>query len=436
MRIYICIPERLNHELDNIRTDLCTSLEKYYGYIDRGEIEFFAGSSRTIEVYIMEKALNGDDIDIRNKINSLLSKIDFDLMIDVKLNYQRFNPDFRPSSRKLQKNNAPAVSEDVQEKEKDRKLEEFDYEKLSLNYHAEKPHYTFNQVILPKKTLNKILDAAATIQVEEKVFDEWGLRSIIPYAASVVSFYGSPGTGKTMTADAVAHKLGKKIIRASYADIESKYHGEGPKMVKAIFMAAEREDAVLFIDESESLLSKRLTNVNSGSEQAINSMRSQLLMCLEQFRGIVIFATNLVENYDKAFISRLISIEFLPPDKEARRAIWDRHLRGEGLRIPLSDDVNPDELAEKYDTFCGREIRNAVKDACVKTAKENRELVTQDDLIKACEKVKTDKEENERKETKSALKNLLQKKINSSRNNSGVKYFSSRPYVMYRPRRH
>ena len=45
-------------------------------------------------------------------------------------------------------------------------------------------------------------------------------------------------------------------------------------------------------------------------------------------------------------------------------------------------------------------------------------------------------EENERKETKSALKNLLQKKINSSRNNSGVKYFSSRPYVMYRPRRH
>ena len=69
-------------------------------------------------------------------------------------------------------------------------------------------------------------------------------------------------------------------------------------------------------------------------------MRSQLLICLEQFRGIVIFATNLVVNYDRAFLSRLISIEFRVPDATARRAIWERHLRGEGLRSPLADDVD------------------------------------------------------------------------------------------------
>ena len=85
------------------------------------------------------------------------------------------------------------------------------------------------------------------------------------------------------------------------------------------------------------------------------------MISLERFRGIVIFATNLVVNYDRAFLSRLISIEFPQPDFEARQAIWERHLRGEGLRIPLGDDVNTDELAGKYDTFCGHEIKNAVK---------------------------------------------------------------------------
>ena len=82
----------------------------------------------------------------------------------------------------------------------------------------------------------------------------------------------------------------------SYADIESKYHGDGPKNLKSIFYAAERDKAVLFIDEADSLLSKRLTSINTGSEQAINSMRSELLICLEKFEGIVIFATNIVES--------------------------------------------------------------------------------------------------------------------------------------------
>ena len=433
MKIYVCLSQdNITKKGSELRAYLCNSLQKYYAGLDSEAIELFEGTSGRTEVYIMDKASYGDDRKIKDVIESILLELFPNDESDIRLNYKRLNPNFRPSGKN--KNFTEHKSDD----DKKQKLEEFDYKKLSLNYHAEKPHYTFSQVILPQKTLDEILDAAATIQVEEKVFDEWGLRSIIPYAASAMSFYGPPGTGKTMAAEAVASKLEKKIIRASSADIESKYHGEGPKMVKAIFMAAEREDAVLFLDESDSLLSKRLTDVSSGSEQAINSMRSQLLMCLEQFRGIVIFATNLVVNYDRAFISRLISIEFPPPDKEARQAIWDRHLRGEGLRIPLSDDVNPDELAEKYDTFCGREIKNAVKDACVKTAKENRELVTQKDLTEACEKVKREAEGvmNASDHTQSVLKNLLQKKVNTVRNMQGVKHFSSRPYVMYRPRRH
>jgi len=266
---------------------------------------------------------------------------------------------------------------------------EFDYQKRAKQYVPVEPSYTFDRVILPKQVLDKIEESLNIVEYENKVFKEWGLYAIQPNPSSALSFFGPSGTGKTMAAEAIADKLHKKILKVSYADIESKFHGEGPKMVKAIFLAAQNEDAVLFIDEADSLLSKRLTNVTQGSEQAINSMRSQLLICLEEFHGIVIFATNLVVNYDQAFLTRLISVEFVKPDTDCRKQIWDVHIKptnGNQLNIPLAEDVDTQALAEKYE-FCGREIRKAVISACVSAAMNHRDIVTQDDFIAAADKV-------------------------------------------------
>lgn len=269
--------------------------------------------------------------------------------------------------------------------------DEFDYEKKAKQYIPVEPLYSFERVILPRDVLEKIEEAIGILECENKVFNEWGLYEIQPHPSTSLSFYGPSGTGKTMAAEAIAHKLGKKILKVSYADVESKFHGEGPKMVKAIFLSASNNDAVLFFDEADSLLSKRLTSVSQGSEQAINSMRSQLLICLEEFRGIVIFATNLVINYDHAFLTRLINVEFKNPDIETRKTIWDVHVKplDDGkehqLRIPLADNVNTQELAEKYD-FAGREIRNAVVSACVSAAMAKRNIVLQEDFIKAADK--------------------------------------------------
>ncbi len=271
----------------------------------------------------------------------------------------------------------------------DEESSEIDYEKRAKNYSAVEPEYTFDRVILPAKVLEKIEEALNIFKYENKVFSEWGLRAIEPHPSSSLSFYGPSGTGKTMAAEAIASKLGKKILRVSYADIESKYHGEGPKMVKAIFYAAERDDAVLFIDEADSLLSKRLTNVTSGSDQAINSMRSQLLISLEKFEGIVIFATNLVVNYDQAFLTRLISVEFVLPDEESRKKIWKVHTMSSDekkLNIPLAGDFNIDELAKKYE-FCGREIKKAVISACLRAAMSDHDQVSQEDFIAACDRI-------------------------------------------------
>ena len=389
-----------------------------------------------VQVYIMDGLYYQDrEQSVIQQVRDILSSKICGLStgnIDVRINYAKMNPKFdpvatrKPSSQNMQtqkRNYSPATNKHPQ---KETGTDEFDYEKLSYNYTAEEPRYSFDQVILPQKVLDQIERAIGILQVEHKVFDEWGLRSIIPTASSALSFYGPPGTGKSMAAEAIAAKLGKKILSATYADIESKFHGEGPKMVKAIFMAAERDDAVLFLDESDSLLSKRLTNVSDGSAQAINSMRSQLLISLERFKGVVIFATNLVVNYDKAFLSRLINVEFTMPTAVEREKIWWQHLRTDKVHVPLAEDVDIPTLSKEYE-FCGREIKSAVKSACIAVALDNRNEVTQEDLIMACDitreetlKVTSANDHTVSKvapleaERKKALMDIMQQKIETS----------------------
>lgn len=255
----------------------------------------------------------------------------------------------------------------------------------ALQYKAQQPFFTFEQLVVPDALMEDLLSAVEVIRVERKVFDEWGLRKIQPFPHTALNFHGPPGTGKTLAAHAIAHRLNRTILVASYAEIESKFHGEGPKNIKAIFLAAERDHAILFIDEADSLLSKRLTEVTQGSEQAINSMRSQLFICLQEFRGVVIFATNLVENYDKAFETRVRHLHFPLPDERCRQEIWRRHLVPQ---LPLAENVSTDQLAAYADDICGRDIRNAVIDAAVRVARYRKDHVALRDLIEAVDRIK------------------------------------------------
>lgn len=252
-------------------------------------------------------------------------------------------------------------------------------------YAARDPYFTFGQLVVPDALMTELIAAIEVLRVEGLVFDQWGLRAIEPFPRTALNFHGPPGTGKTLAAHALANRLGKQILAASYAEIESKFHGDGPKNVQAIFRAAELDRAVLFIDEADSLLSRRLTNVTQGSEQAINSMRSQLLICLEQFHGVVIFSTNLVGNYDKAFETRVRHIEFPMPDESCRGDIWARHLVPQ---LPTAHDVDPQELGIALDDLCGRDIKNAVIDAAVRVAVSGRANVERKDLVAAAERLK------------------------------------------------
>lgn len=117
----------------------------------------------------------------------------------------------------------------------------------------------------------------------------------------------------------------------------------------------------MFFDEADSFLGKRIENVSHGSDQALNSLRSQMLILLEEFEGVVLFATNLVTNFDKAFESRILDhIKLELPNKEARAAIIDKMLPS---KMPLDHRFTQEELLEASDLidgFAGREIKNAI----------------------------------------------------------------------------
>lgn len=243
------------------------------------------------------------------------------------------------------------------------------------------PAYRFDQVVLPAATLDRLEDCIAFLEVSPLVFDEWNLRSIEPNPSIAVSFRGPPGTGKTMAAHALAGRMGKSILLSRLSDLESKYHGDGPKNLVSLFESAAETDSVLFLDEAESLLSRRYENPSQAAESAINSMRTELLMALDAHEGLVIFASNLSDSYDAAIASRLFEVHFPLPDLEARRRLWQAHLPEE---LPIAEDVAIDSLAAVAD-LTGRDIKQAIVSAAISSARKGHSEVTVDAIWLALE---------------------------------------------------
>lgn len=234
------------------------------------------------------------------------------------------------------------------------------------------PKYTLDKVILSTDIKDEILEALNVIANKQLIYEEWGFSEIDPNPRSILNFYGPPGTGKTMTANAIANSLGKRILALSYAEIESKYVGDAPKNLTKAFDSAKKYDAVMFFDEADSFLGKRIQNVTHGSDQALNSLRSQMLMLLENFDGVVIFATNLVSNFDSAFESRILKhIKFELPNNEARKQIIQKLIPAKlPIEEPLSDE-NLDELSAITEGLSGRELKNAILEVLLRKAKKD-----------------------------------------------------------------
>lgn len=256
-------------------------------------------------------------------------------------------------------------SKENQEKDEDSQS------KIDFSLYLRDAKYTLSDVILPETTKHQVDLILAEIEYQDLIYQEWGMaeKHKLDKALSV-NFSGPPGTGKTLTAEAVAHALNLKLLDVPYEQIESKYVGETPKNIRGAFEFAMQNKAVLFFDEADSFLGKRLENVTQATDTAVNLTRSVMIKQLSAYEGIVIFATNLIRNYDPAFISRIRwKVQFDLPNEEAREQIWQAQIPS---KLPLDDSVNFADLAKEFADISGRDIKNAVFQAVVAAARENK----------------------------------------------------------------
>lgn len=273
------------------------------------------------------------------------------------------------------------------------------------------PKFRIDQVILNSNLLQEIHRTLIILKKKSVIYEDWGFNQIDPEPKAIINFYGASGTGKTMTAHAIASELNCKILILNYADIESKFVGDAPKNLVRGFEIASKENALLFFDEADSFLGKRITNVSSSSDQAVNSLRSQMLILLENFEGIVVFATNLIRNYDRAFESRIFKhLKFDLPSVENRKQIIQKTIP---LKVPLEKDITSSEidlLVELSEGFSGREIKNAVLDALTHAVAEGKNIVSFKAFEDAFERFKASKSELQQEYSKDGSLNSEQKK--------------------------
>lgn len=248
-------------------------------------------------------------------------------------------------------------------------------------------------LVLPSTTENEIRESLVKVRFHELIYKDWGFDAIDPSGSGcVLNFYGPPGTGKSRGAEALAGELDMPFLKVDLAELESKFMGETAKNLSALFIEAQDTGALLFFDEADTVLGKRLSNVTQGVDAEINMTRSTMLIEMDGFTGVLVFASNFPENYDAAFRRRISHhINFALPDLEARTRLWDLHLVP---NIPLACDDRfslLQHLAENTEGFSGGYILQAMRLAlpmAVNTEYPEHSQLTQLYLDNAIELVK------------------------------------------------
>ena len=255
----------------------------------------------------------------------------------------------------------------------------------------EEPKFSLDDIILSDAVKAQILDVATYAENSYRVFELWGFKETHKFSRRIgINLYGAPGTGKTMAAHAIAKNLGRKILVVNYADIESKFVGETPKNIRKVFEVAKKTNSILFFDEADAILSKRVTNMTQAVDVSVNQTRSVMLMLMNEFQDFIIFATNFIENFDPAFMRRIsIHVKFELPDEECRKKLWQMYIPPE-----LPNNIDVDEIAKKFDGLSGSDIANAMLNSAFKAARLKLDLLDKKIVFEAVENILASKAAN------------------------------------------
>ena len=200
---------------------------------------------------------------------------------------------------------------------------------------------------------------------------------------------GSPGTGKTLLAKAVAGEADVNFIAASGSQFVEMYVGVGASRIRDTFAKArESAPCVLFIDEIDAV-GKRRSHAHGGNDERDNTL-NQLLTEMDGFHGnglvLVMAATNRPELLDEALLrpgrfDRQVMVH--APDVRGRETILRIHTR----EMPLDKNVSLGDLARQTTGFVGADLKNLVNEAAIWAARHHQEAITKEALHEAFEKM-------------------------------------------------
>ncbi|WHN16886.1 ATP-binding protein [Campylobacter jejuni] len=249
------------------------------------------------------------------------------------------------------------------------------------------PSTDINDIIMPENTkelLENILK-----QQDKKVLERlhsWGIKSNKNIEAKII-FYGPAGTGKTMSALAMAKSMKKSVLSFDCSKILSKWVGESEQNVRKIFDTYKnivqtcKQSPILLLNEADQFLSTRVDG-SSGSDKMHNQMQNIFLEQIERFSGVIIATTNFLESLDSAFSRRFdYKIEFKKPDFKDRLKIWEKFLPKKAL-FEKDFDIN---ILSNYE-LSGAQILMVVKNTALKVAVSQDGVFKMQDFIESIQK--------------------------------------------------
>ncbi|ECC2267961.1 AAA family ATPase [Campylobacter jejuni] len=249
------------------------------------------------------------------------------------------------------------------------------------------PSTDINDIIMPENTkelLENILK-----QQDKKVLERlhsWGIKSNKNIEAKII-FYGPAGTGKTMSALAMAKSMKKSVLSFDCSKILSKWVGESEQNVRKIFDTYKnivqtcKQSPILLLNEADQFLSTRVDG-SSGSDKMHNQMQNIFLEQIERFSGVIIATTNFLESLDSAFSRRFdYKIEFKKPDFKDRLKIWEKFLPKKAL-FEKDFDIN---ILSNYE-LSGAQILMVVKNIALKVAVSKDGVFKMQDFIESIQK--------------------------------------------------
>ncbi len=240
--------------------------------------------------------------------------------------------------------------------------------------------YGWDDLVLPEKQKAALRDACHQVLYGRTVYSKWNFGGKVAYGRGVsLLFTGPPGTGKTMAAQVMANELRMELFKVDLSGMLSKYVGETEKNLGVVFEEMKKSQNILFFDEADALFGKR-AEVKDANDRYANAQVAYLLQKMEEYEGVIVLATNFMQNFDEAFKRRLKFVVNFPfPGPEQRRAIWEKAFPREA---PLDAGVDLDYLAERFE-LSGSNIKNIAVAAAFLAAGGGQRTITMPCVLRA-----------------------------------------------------